>query len=105
SLYTTLCHCVMFRSQHRPTLFPYTTLFRSIACDGQRLVIVLRVCQNCQPNLLLVGDAARLPRLFAGLREDRKQNRRQYGDNSNKDRKSTRLNSSHVAISYAVFCL
>src|SRR5438477_6892838 len=66
----------MIRRPPRSTLFPYTTLFRS----------------------LLVGDAtpaARTP--FP----DREGQRRLHVQ----DRKSTRLNSSHMSISYAVFCL
>src|SRR5207302_4740693 len=57
------------------TLFPYTTLFRSLSCSGP----VGSNPLDCRPNR---------PR------------RR-----SAEDRKSTRLNSSHVKISYAVFCL
>src|SRR5437870_9769800 len=65
----------MLRRPPRSTLFPYTTLFRS-GCRG-----IIRV-------LLEPADQ----KLFEFLRH-------------RLDRKSTRLNSSHVAISYAVFCL
>src|SRR5260221_8762552 len=68
----------MIRRPPRSTLFPYTTLFRSAAVRGRR-----------RPR---VGVRAR--RL---ARHDRA---RRAGD-----RKSTRLNSSHTVISYAVFCL
>src|SRR5437870_8641723 len=61
----------------RSTLFPYTTLFRS------QFKIRVSLCYR-----LLNSDRARMGHL-----------------SSNIDRKSTRLNSSHVAISYAVFCL
>src|SRR5699024_12837488 len=67
---------LMLRRPPRSTLFPYTTLFRSH-----------------------VPDLFRAHGLDAGLRAHRHENRRL------KDRKSTRLNSSHVSISYAVFCL
>src|SRR5438034_7592285 len=74
----------------RPILFPYTTLFRSSAakwifCAAQR------VPREASPSLpcLRQPKAARFP---ASLRCFR-------------DRKSTRLNSSHTVISYAVFCL
>src|SRR5438067_11322345 len=67
---------LMIRRPPRSTLFPYTTLFRSRL--GRR-----RECHRAA--LLLRG---RRPARCAG-----------------EDRKSTRLNSSHVSISYAVFCL
>src|SRR5437870_7333932 len=66
----------MIRRPPRSTLFPYTTLFRSPADIGEPLDQIL------QPNHVL--PIARVVVV---------------------DRKSTRLNSSHVAISYAVFCL
>src|SRR3712207_8920574 len=75
----------MIRRPPRSTLFPYTTLFRSRAedaCDRGRSV---RVGEAVQGRLL--RRARRWPR---ALRIDRK---------------STRLNSSHANISYAVFCL
>src|SRR5437870_8096171 len=71
---------LMIRRPPRSTLFPYTTLFRSqIALQrGQQLAHILAAVHQ------LPGDLqGRVP----------------------VDRKSTRLNSSHVAISYAVFCL
>src|SRR5437660_9288280 len=72
----------MIRRPPRSTLFPYTTLFRSARLDdGLR--------------------RGRCDRSAAGLREDARKDARA----SDRDRKSTRLNSSHVAISYAVFCL
>src|SRR5439155_24595595 len=79
---------LMTRRPPRATLFPYTTLFRS---DFERPV--LRVTHGS--NRRHAGDlhAAHLP---AGQAQ---------GSPIALDRKSTRLNSSHVAISYAVFCL
>src|SRR3989442_12055116 len=65
----------MIRRPPRSTLFPYTTLFRSI----------VRLVQN--------GDRPHFS--HSGNR----------GQSPIRDRKSTRLNSSHVRISYAVFCL
>src|SRR5256885_4667659 len=71
----------MIRRPPRSTLFPYTTLFRSRA-DGRRQI------DQGDGRRLLFSD-----RVHAGkLRQGR-------------DRKSTRLNSSHLVISYAVFCL
>src|SRR5258708_24785279 len=66
----------MIRRPPRSTLFPYTTLFRSPAARQ---------------------DAGLRPR---AVHADRRPGRWQHGD-----RKSTRLNSSHQIISYAVFCL
>src|SRR5688572_32508094 len=79
----------MTRPPPRSTLFPYTTLFRS----WSNLVIVL--------NDVLVR----------AVKRDRKSDTRaarcgfETVVGSNQDRKSTRLNSSHSQISYAVFCL
>src|SRR2546426_7115482 len=74
---------LMIRRPPRSTLFPYTTLFRS-RVDLERLA--REAPERLSPNVLLrpVIEAALLPTL---------------------DRKSTRLNSSHLVISYAVFCL
>src|SRR2546430_11769103 len=69
----------MIRRPPRSTLFPYTTLFRSL------------VLQKLQRVLVLKGAAAQPYDRHDLLRL--------------KDRKSTRLNSSHSQISYAVFCL
>src|SRR3712207_6986392 len=77
----------MIRRPPRSTLFPYTTLFRSQVV--QRAVEVVALGQDGQR-----GGAAPL----VGL--DHLADRRALAD-----RKSTRLNSSHANISYAVFCL
>src|SRR5437773_7577980 len=69
----------MIRRPPRSTLFPYTTLFRSRRDGGRR----------------------RRGRAHAARRLHRKGPRRVH----RRDRKSTRLNSSHITISYAVFCL
>src|SRR5438874_7497401 len=66
---------LMIRRPPRSTLFPYTTLFRSVSFWG-RIEMLDRV------NAVVSS-----------------------GGSSSRDRKSTRLNSSHVEISYAVFCL
>src|SRR5690625_6303682 len=75
-----------------PTLFPYTTLFRSDDGTGGR-----------RPGLLPAG-AFLVRGLRAGLAIDQHPARTR-DLHVHQDRKSTRLNSSHVAISYAVFCL
>src|SRR3989454_8637143 len=79
----------MIRRPPRSTLFPYTTLFRSLE-KAAEVLTHLGV-----PSELLVLSAHRTPdRLF------------QYAEQAaDRDRKSTRLNSSHLVISYAVFCL
>src|SRR5437660_4357934 len=92
----------MIRRPPRSTLFPYTTLFRSpirhrlfraaVAVDGGQAVQGAN-----RPEVAAVGvEPVHLGVLEAG---------RLMAELQRKDRKSTRLNSSHVAISYAVFCL
>src|SRR2546427_1216312 len=81
----------MIRRPPRSTLFPYTTLFRSRVREkaGRR--------PDLRGNLASTPTGALPPGLFAcgpRARSDRQ-----------RDRKSTRLNSSHSQISYAVFCL
>src|SRR5258707_5739341 len=81
----------MIRRPPRSTLFPYTTLFRS--AGGQRPAGGQGHSSHDPPAPQ--GGAA-------GDREDRDRAGR---PGSRRDRKSTRLNSSHANISYAVFCL
>src|SRR5690349_24187331 len=87
----------MIRRPPRPTLFPYTTLFRSAA---------ERVPVDAALDVLRRAWARRDERVFAGADElEARQDERLASHGSVLDRKSTRLNSSHVEISYAVFCL
>src|SRR3712207_7799222 len=93
----------MIRRPPRSTLFPYTTLFRSPANVAQLPLLHRRrgrsLCSE-QEGLLLARDERRPPaRLGRGARG------RSSGRRRRADRKSTRLNSSHANISYAVFCL
>src|SRR5438552_9808116 len=86
------------RRPTKSTLFPYTTLFRS-ELGGARQ----------PPRQLLVDPDVAAPQLRelevrVGERE-REGRRRRTVDRTSRDRKSTRLNSSHQIISYAVFCL
>src|SRR3712207_8293160 len=90
----------MIRRPPRSTLFPYTTLFRSFAlvedqaADAGADVGSARLAGDHHVASLLpqsCGEALHLGRLAGAL--------------ASLDRKSTRLNSSHANISYAVFCL
>src|SRR5688572_31548937 len=73
----------MIRRPPRSTLFPYTTLFRSIEADRDSGLHV-QAARVRGLHVLRAGNAAK---------------------SRDEDRKSTRLNSSHSQISYAVFCL
>src|SRR2546430_4151207 len=90
---------LMIRRPPRSTLFPYTTLFRSEGVDkGLGPVYNARSCVDCHQNPVTGGNS-QVSELRAG-----------HLDSSGHfvsptDRKSTRLNSSHSQISYAVFCL
>src|SRR2546427_8476434 len=83
----------MIRRPPRSTLFPYTTLFRSAGQDQALLALEI-------PPLVL---SQALPQ--RGLEAVDGHQRRGFGGAVAVDRKSTRLNSSHSQISYAVFCL
>src|SRR2546422_5177339 len=88
----------MIRRPPRSTLFPYTTLFRS--CP-KRIVVSHRLAPVTHHKIRLgFGGLAKLfQRLF--VPEGMKRRWKSFA----RDRKSTRLNSSHGYISYAVFCL
>src|SRR3712207_7524219 len=95
----------MIRRPPRSTLFPYTTLFRSvdgyradhmaISPDGTRLLVsastagVVDVIDTADGKIVNTFESGDQP----------------HENNYSRDRKSTRLNSSHANISYAVFCL
>src|SRR5258708_27178952 len=83
----------MIRRPPRSTLFPYTTLFRSAIVIGHN---VFRVVPNEVPILFVLGL------LSVRVRDG---GWSAIGFRRPADRKSTRLNSSHQIISYAVFCL
>src|SRR2546422_5650429 len=82
----------MIRRPPRSTLFPYTTLFRS-QIRLQRLCVAER--QRCEI----------IKRLASILLPPERDVTRRSLNQKRRDRKSTRLNSSHGYISYAVFCL
>src|SRR5258707_3061677 len=77
----------MIRRPPRSTLFPYTTLFRS----HDKAIVLLNVAGYFNPLLQMIEHGIEQRFIKPGVRE--------------LDRKSTRLNSSHANISYAVFCL
>src|SRR5690554_7660555 len=97
----------MIRRPPRSTLFPYTTLFRStIFIGGIRLSV--RATRNIKENNIFTKkDYKRVLIIGAGQAGALVIKELKSHDNlkSKPDRKSTRLNSSHVRISYAVFCL
>src|SRR5258705_7015286 len=84
----------MIRRPPRSTLFPYTTLFRSLDVDAGKAIAIdrehrdLLVSETGAQRQVVLAFAFRAQFLEAAA-----------------DRKSTRLNSSHLGISYAVFCL
>src|SRR3712207_7413134 len=84
----------MIRRPPRSTLFPYTTLFRSIHSGNKPEMMILEAVPVIPPELrpMVQLDGGR----FATS---------DLNDLYRRDRKSTRLNSSHANISYAVFCL
>src|SRR3712207_9096271 len=94
-LYIHRCFFLMIRRPPRSTLFPYTTLFRSERMHDQ----VKTYSGGMRRRLEIARGLLHKPKVMfldeptLGL------------DPASRDRKSTRLNSSHANISYAVFCL
>src|SRR5690606_41585209 len=101
SLCVSICYIFLLRHSTLVSLFPFTPLFRSpvAQCAGvgadQRPVLFLLVAG------VAVGDRCGRP----GARRSRSGRPHRSPTATPADRKSTRLNSSHVKISYAVFCL
>src|SRR5690348_18115695 len=79
----------MIRRPPRSTLFPYTTLFRSMTSESPTLPAPERPARRSEAEAIPSRRERSVP--HAGI--------------ASADRKSTRLNSSHPSISYAVFCL
>src|SRR5207302_10454846 len=79
---------LMLRRPPRSTLFPYTTLFRSLSAWRRQLEMRMSSSRSA-----IRGSACH------------RTSWRRSSNRFSRDRKSTRLNSSHVKISYAVFCL
>src|SRR5256885_4076981 len=97
----------MIRRPPRSTLFPYTTLFRSRFCFGLGEIALEHVGHVPKHESLacrVLQDPTFAAHAFR--HEDAADARRPHHSRGMKlDRKSTRLNSSHLVISYAVFCL
>src|SRR2546422_3501469 len=91
----------MIRRPPRSTLFPYTTLFRSKELEGDSLGEVFAARVGYDPTAYVVL----LNRLRALKGDDMAFFKTHPNFSTRIDRKSTRLNSSHGYISYAVFCL
>src|SRR5256885_6024398 len=90
----------MIRRPPRSTLFPYTTLFRSTAEPGQ-VVNAARRAADALPRSMVITQIV----LDRQRPSDHDGSASSSLSISPSDRKSTRLNSSHLVISYAVFCL
>src|SRR3712207_8403825 len=89
----------MIRRPPRSTLFPYTTLFRSPRdpADDKDAILEVKSGEGGEESALFAGDLLRMYTRYAEARG--------WSVEVLEDRKSTRLNSSHANISYAVFCL
>src|SRR5258708_8863456 len=90
----------MIRRPPRSTLFPYTTLFRS---PGLRPMPICRCCKPCCSSI--VGGWPKRKPCVVRFGQPPTIDEQHGLQHLQIDRKSTRLNSSHQIISYAVFCL
>src|SRR2546430_12586394 len=97
----------MIRRPPRSTLFPYTTLFRSYETGERRTavgtaaVVKVKAIDPKKPEVTVkAGKPIPKPVSLDEIKADKL-----FADSPLVDRKSTRLNSSHSQISYAVFCL
>src|SRR3712207_6899613 len=88
----------MIRRPPRSTLFPYTTLFRSRTVDGAGPEPELCAGRGDEPAITTTSAQSPSPPAGGDLSSVG------YGAAGGRDRKSTRLNSNHANISYAVFC-
>src|SRR5437763_2723013 len=90
------------RPPPRCTLFPYTTLFRSKQKNNARQIVVPRQIAMYLAKQMTEASLPEIGRQFGGKHHTTVMHSISKID---EDRKSTRLNSSHRCISYAVFCL
>src|SRR5687768_17950635 len=93
----------MIRRPPRSTLFPYTTLFRSGFATTGRWWCFEHF--DVQPDVIAFGKKTQQCGIAVTSRIDDVDSVFKVSSRINSDRKSTRLNSSHGYISYAVFCL
>src|SRR3712207_8179139 len=94
----------MIRRPPRSTLFPYTTLFRS-----ETIALYIQKYTQYRKRKIFFGTTGKIDDLIPSMTKHKTEKyliplSNVHNDNV-KDRKSTRLNSSHANISYAVFCL
>src|SRR5690606_40421631 len=95
---------VMIMRQPRSTLFPYTTLFRSLNAS-QASEVLTKALLGEREQLKTFGIQINEADITTRLATKGQKDFTGAALAQAKDRKSTRLNSSHVKISYAVFCL
>src|SRR3712207_8569585 len=93
----------MIRRPPRSTLFPYTTLFRSVDERPEEVTDFRRSCPQAEIMASSNDSDIKSHTRIAQLAIERAKRMVEAGRHV--DRKSTRLNSSHANISYAVFCL
>src|SRR5256885_11363587 len=96
----------MIRRPPRSTLFPYTTLFRSFNQLWKRPPnLIAAELERPQPDMRRIDELGSRMRAALDIFESLLEGRDYLFGDFGVDRKSTRLNSSHLVISYAVFCL
>src|SRR5256885_13255126 len=93
----------MIRRPPRSTLFPYTTLFRSLGFGLVDQTKIVTAASEIARNTVDYGGGGE--GLVESLSANARRGLRLVFEDKGPDRKSTRLNSSHLVISYAVFCL
>src|SRR3712207_7210552 len=93
----------MIRRPPRSTLFPYTTLFRSVPDEHDLDLPVASAQEDVEQHVEPLGQVLHV--LGHGAGDVHQAEHHGPRDRLRQDRKSTRLNSSHANISYAVFCL
>src|SRR5205807_10508244 len=94
---------IVTRDTPRSTLFPYTTLFRSHNVAEAVYLADRVIVMTSHPGMVKTELPIRLPRPRDPLSVEFLEYQKSLS--GSRDRKSTRLNSSHLVISYAVFCL
>src|SRR5690606_41631041 len=101
--YFYLLSILIYRRHWSSTLVPYTTLFRSLVVDDD--LGGTEVEQSLEPVVAVDHPSVEIVEVRSGETATVQLHHRAQVGRDHRDRKSTRLNSSHVKISYAVFCL